>query len=70
MYESPNLERLQKLSFDEKDIGKDILYCHKCDFQYSPGIITKPICPNCKNRMYVTTLTKELYKLIITNRST
>lgn len=64
VYILTNLNRLQKLKFEISDIGKSILFCPDCVFQFYAGVAAKSVCPDCGQRMHVVTITQELFELV------
>lgn len=67
MYIEPDIERQRQLRCSEKDIGLNIVWCPKCDFQHEPGIGCKPKCPECGAYLHLSHVTKELLDLIAGN---
>lgn len=62
MYLPPNIDILKKLDLSEAQIGDIIVFCENCLWQViNTGV--KPVCPNCRQPLYITTVNQELFDL-------
>lgn len=55
-----NQDRIAQLNLDGYTMGRPIVFCEKCDFQYPPETLGSCYCPNCRVQMRPITLGPEL----------
>ena len=62
---APDKERLRRLrGITEAHIGKEILFCPKCEWQFAPGEYGRVVCPDCGDCMHISRIDQELLNLI------
>lgn len=65
---TPDQERLARLRLDGYAPRAQIAFCPSCDFQYAPQTLGPSQCPDCRQRLHVTTLTPDLIALVAAQR--